>query len=148
MRTSSTLRCLLEDEGGFVVSSELMLMSSLVVLGLLVGLESARSAVTAELSDVVGSMQDLNQSFSVDGIVYHNSNVAGFNFVDDIDECDSPDQSDSDVGVFVDNCIEFCGRIIEEGAEFDNTNFPRTGDPIFAPETGGGVPPSLPPPSP
>jgi len=142
MRTTSTLRCLLEDEDGFVVSSELMLMSSLVVLGLLVGLESARSAVTAELSDVVGSMQDLNQSFSVDGIVYHNSNVAGFDFVDDTDECDSPDQSDALDGSFMDNCIAFFG-IIEEGAPFDNTSFPRTGEPIFS-DPGGGVPPDAP----
>jgi hypothetical protein len=139
MRTSSTLRGLLIDEDGFVVSSELMLMSSLVVLGLLVGLESARSAVTAELSDVVGSMQDLNQSFSVDGIVYHNSNVAGFDFVDATDECDSPDQSDALDGSFMDNCIAFFG-VFEEGAPFDNTNFPRTGEPIF-PDPGGGVPP-------
>lgn len=136
------LRRLLAEDDGFVVSSELMLMSSLVVLGLLVGLESARSAVTAELSDVVGSMQDLNQSFSVDGIVYHNSNIAGFNFVDALDECDSPDQTDADVGKYMDNCIAMFGTS-EEGAPFDNTNFPRTGDPIF-PELGGGVPPSTP----
>jgi hypothetical protein len=131
-------RCLWADQRGFVVSSELMLMTSLVVLGLLVGLEAARSAVTAELSDVVGSMQDLNQSYSVDGIVYHNSNVAGFDFVDDLDECDSPDQIDSLDGFFMDNCIAFFG-INEEGDPFDSTNFPRTGQPISPP--GGGVPP-------
>ena len=142
MRACSALRGLLIDEDGFVVSSELMLMSSLVTLGLLVGLESARSAVTAELSDVVGSMQDLNQSFSVDGVVNHSSNVAGFDFVDDIDECDSPDQSDALDGSFMDNCIAFF-RIIEEGAPFDNTNFPRTGEPIFS-DPGGGVPPDAP----
>ena len=39
------------DEAGFIVSSELILISALVVLGLLVGLATIRDQVVQELGD-------------------------------------------------------------------------------------------------
>lgn len=93
------------DETGFVVSAELILIASLAVLGLLVGLTAVRDGIVSELSDVAGAYQDANQSYSLDGVVGHNANTAGFDFADDIDECDDPDQVE---GV-ADNCITFDG---------------------------------------
>ncbi len=137
MRCLAIFSRLASDERGFVVSSELIMISTIAVLGLLVGLSAARDAVISELSDVAGSLQDLNQSYSIDGVVYHNSNVAGFNFLDDLDDiCDSPDQSDNEVvGMgMADNGITFDGPggdgEFEEGAEFNAANFPRNGEPI------------------
>jgi hypothetical protein len=136
MRIAMKLVDLVADEHGFVVSSELMMMSTIAVIGLMVGLAAARDAVVSELSDVVGSLQDINQSYSVDGVVYHNSNVAGFDFLDDLDECDSEDQTDNDVLGYgaADNCITFDGPggddLLPEGSPFNSTNFPRNGEPI------------------
>ena len=136
MRIAEGIRRLAVDERGFVVSSELMMLSTIAVLGLLVGLAAARDAVISELSDVVGSLQDINQSYSIDGVVYHNSNVAGFDFLDELDECDSVDQTDNETFGFgvADNCITFDGPGgddgMPEGAEFTSRNFPRNGEPI------------------
>jgi hypothetical protein len=103
---------LIDDENGFVVSAELVLVSTVAVIGLLVGLAAVRDAAVSELSDVAGAVQDANQSFSLDGVVGHNANTAGFNFVDGTDECDSVDNA----GGLTDNCITFDGAISSEGS--------------------------------
>jgi len=107
-----TFSRLLADERGFVVSAELVLIATVAVIGLLVGLSAVRDAAVSELSDVAGAVQDANQSFSLDGVVGHNANTAGFNFVDGTDECDSNDDT---VGL-ADNCITFDGLISSEGS--------------------------------
>jgi hypothetical protein len=111
------------DEQGFVVSSELVLIATVVVIGLLTGLAAVRDAVISELSDVAGSIQDINESYSIDGVVGHNANTAGFNYLDGTDECD---QNDDPAGV-VDNCITFNGVITNEDAVFTRSvNLPST----------------------
>lgn len=127
MRCSEAFKRFSADERGFVVSSELIMISTIVVFGLLVGLAAARDAVVSELSDVAGSLQDLNQSYSVDGVVYHNSNVAGFDFFDELDECDSADQSENDVNPEqgkADNCIIFSDDTLNDEGDDD---FQRSG---------------------
>jgi hypothetical protein len=99
------------DEAGFIVSAELILIATIVVIGLLVGLAAVRDGIVSELSDVAGALQDVNQSYSIDGVVGHNANTAGFDFIDGTDECDSPDQTAAQA----DNCINFAGDIIDEG---------------------------------
>jgi len=111
------------DEQGFVVSSELVLIATVVVIGLLTGLAAVRDALISELSDVAGAIQDINESYSIDGVVGHNANTAGFNFLDGTDECDS---NDDPAGV-VDNCITFDGVITDEASVFTrNVNTPNT----------------------
>lgn len=100
------------DDAGFVVSAELVLIATVAVIGLLVGLSAVRDAAVSELSDVAGAVQDANQSFSLDGVVGHNANTAGFNFIDGLDECDNDNQS---VGQ-ADNCIQFDGFVAAEGS--------------------------------
>ena len=102
------IRKLWNDETGFVVSAELIMIATIAVIGLLVGLTSVRDGVTSELSDVAGAVQDANQSYSLDGVVGHNANTSGFDFVDDVDECDEPDQEATGGGA-ADNCITFDG---------------------------------------
>jgi Flp pilus assembly pilin Flp len=116
------MRQLWNDESGFVVSAELILIATIAVLGLLVGLASVRDGVTSELSDVAGAFQDANQSYSVDGVIGHNANSAGFDFIDDTDECDDNDQ-DHTLLQGADNCITFdgpggdAGEVEEGGAD-------------------------------
>jgi Flp pilus assembly pilin Flp len=113
------MRQLWNDESGFVVSAELILIATIAVLGLLVGLASVRDGVTSELSDVAGAFQDANQSYSVDGVIGHNANSAGFDFADDLDECDDEDQIE---GV-ADNCITFAGPGGNTGEISEETPF-------------------------
>ena len=90
------------EEAGFIVSIELTIIATIAVLGLIVGLSSVRDAVTSELSDVAGAVQDLNQSYVVDGIEGHSASVAGMNYIDVTDHCDDPDDPNTDAA---DNCI-------------------------------------------
>jgi hypothetical protein len=108
------MKAFVADEQGFVVSAELVLVSTVAVIGLLVGLSAVRDGVVSELSDVAGAVQDANQSFSLDGVVGHNANTAGFNFLDNLDECDST----NDTSGAADNCITFNGLVVEEQATF------------------------------
>ena len=55
---------LLQDETGVIVSSELALVGTVGVLGMVVGLESVSTAVTQELTDLSSAYRSLNQSFS------------------------------------------------------------------------------------
>lgn len=119
----SLVRKIWNDEAGFVVSAELILVATVAVIGLLVGLAAVRDGVISELSDVAGAIQDVNQSYSIDGVVGHNANTAGFNFLDGTDECDSNDQSAS----AADNCITFNGVISNENELFTRSvNTPAT----------------------
>ena len=87
----SLLRRLWNDEAGFVISTELVLVATLLVLAMIVGLQSVRDAVLAELADVASAIGSLNQSYSFAGVTGHASSVAGSVFTDVIDFCDEAD---------------------------------------------------------
>ena len=65
------------DESGFVVSADLVLVSTIVVIGLLVGLVSVRDQIVQELGDMAMAAGNLNQSYSFSGL---NVTFAGFTF--------------------------------------------------------------------
>lgn len=52
---------LLDDEQGFVVTSELILISTIVCLAMVVGLTEVSHAVSGELIDVANAYSRLNQ---------------------------------------------------------------------------------------
>jgi hypothetical protein len=108
---NTQLKNLWNDDAGFVVSVELVLISTIAVIGLLAGLTSVRDAVVCELSDVAGAVQDLNQSYSYNGVVGHSSTNVGSDFNDALDFCDTTD----DVSGQADNCITFDGAPLNEG---------------------------------
>lgn len=60
------LNRLWNDERGFVVSSELILLGTIVVIGLLVGITVWRDAVVQELGDTGAAIGQFNQSYSID----------------------------------------------------------------------------------
>lgn len=64
------LRNLWQDELGAILSTEIVLVAVVAVIGLVVGLASVRDSMVSELADVGGSMQELNQSFSITGSCY------------------------------------------------------------------------------
>ena len=76
------------DEAGFIVSTELMLIATILVIGMIVGLVSIRDQIVQELADVAGAISEVNQSFSFSAVTGHNSSTAGSDFLDLIDNCD------------------------------------------------------------
>ena len=82
------------DESGFVVSTELMLVATMLALGMLVGMVTVRDQVIQEIADVGAAIAGFNQSFSISAITGHNSSAAGTDFLDRLDNCQ---------GVFTDN---------------------------------------------
>ena len=107
----SQMNKLWNDDAGFIVSIELVLIATISVLGLIVGLTSVRDAVVSELSDVAGAVQDLNQSYTFVGVNGHSASTTGSDFVDEQDWCDT----DEDRNNRADNCINFDGAPADEG---------------------------------
>jgi len=83
------IRKLWSDEAGFVVSSELVLIATVLVIGLLAGLATLRDQVVQELGDVAAAISDVNQSYSFSAITAHTSSTAGTVFDDTTDLCDA-----------------------------------------------------------
>lgn len=58
------LNTLVSDEAGFIISSELTLISTIGVLGMIAGLTEVAHNVNGELKDLGGAYGQLNQSYS------------------------------------------------------------------------------------
>ena len=92
------LRKLWNDENGFVVSAELVLVATILVIGLIVGMSEIQHAVVGEMNDVADAIGRLTQSYSFTGFsARKNTNGAttiksftrGSDFTDVLDDCDS-----------------------------------------------------------
>ena len=87
---STLINTLWNDENGFVVSAELVLITTIAVLGLVVGLTEVSHAVNNELEDVASAFGSLNQSYYSSGQrSCHKGSKAGSRFHDEADLCDS-----------------------------------------------------------
>ncbi|QDT96681.1 hypothetical protein [Gimesia aquarii] len=93
------IHTLWHEEGGFVISAELVLVLTIAVLAMIVGLSEVTVSVNTEMNDVSNAIGALNQSYAytgflgstfgidgVDGKV--KSIVAGSRFHDAVDDCD------------------------------------------------------------
>lgn len=88
-----TFQRLWRDDAGFVVSTELILVATILVIGIVAGLNAVRNGVTNELADVSAAVDQLNQGHSVNGVVGHSASVAGWSFSDQPDFCSNDDQA-------------------------------------------------------
>jgi Flp pilus assembly pilin Flp len=79
------------EQDGAIVSAELMLVATILVIGAIVGLKSVRDAVVTELADVAQAIANVNQSFSFSGTTGHGAFTAGSQFTDNLDFCDTND---------------------------------------------------------
>lgn len=61
------LRSIWNDENGAVISTELVLVLSILVLGVIVGLSEIAVAVNTELNDISNAIGALDQSFFFTG---------------------------------------------------------------------------------
>jgi hypothetical protein len=84
----------LNDEAGFIISAELILVSTILVIGLIVGLVELQASILHELNDVGEAFGSLSQSYSYAGVATvkggHTITTAGsaFNDTDDVACCD------------------------------------------------------------
>lgn len=112
-REISLFRALVCDEAGFIVSAELVLVATILVIGLIVGLSELQHGVVQELNDVGDAIGNLNQSYFFSGFratksaggtaVVDKAYTRGSTFVDQIDECDN------------DQCSIACDGPVAEG---------------------------------
>ena len=64
-------------------------IATIAVIGLIVGLTTVRNAIVAELSDVAGAVQDLNQSYTYAGATAPGVSTQGSDYDDNRDFNDS-----------------------------------------------------------
>lgn len=65
-----------EDDSGFIVSAELVLIATILVLGMIVGFSQVQHAVATELNDLAHALGALNQSYFFSGF---SARKGGFN---------------------------------------------------------------------
>ena len=88
------LRSLWNDEYGFIISAELVLVLTLGVLAMVVGVHAVAKSINQELIDIADAFGTFDQSFAVQGFTYcvvngqPNVAVPGFGYSDGSDFCD------------------------------------------------------------
>ena len=83
------------DEAGFVVSTELVLVATILVIGLILGLTSLRNQVVQELGDLAQAIANINQSYEYSGTQKADvAETAGSIFHDAPDFCEAQDGID------------------------------------------------------
>ena len=89
------MRKLINDEAGFVISAELVLVLTIAVLGMVVGLASTRDSLIGEFNDLSAAFGATNQTYNLrtvskaGGTTKGHGLVAGFGYDDRTDDCDA-----------------------------------------------------------
>lgn len=65
---SNLLSRLWRDDAGVILSAEIVLVGTILVIGMIVGLVEMQYAVVGELSDVGDAIGNLDQSYTISGI--------------------------------------------------------------------------------
>jgi hypothetical protein len=99
------LRKLWNDEAGAVISAEIVLVATILVIGMIVGLKSVRDAVVTELADVAQAIANISQSYSYSGVNGHAAATAGSFFQDALDFCDTGSDEDSQASNTGSKCV-------------------------------------------
>lgn len=79
---------LLNDEAGFIVSAELVLVATIAVLAMVVGLSEVALNVNNELEDVGSAFASVRQSYQVHCGSGHKGNTSGSSYWDQAEFCD------------------------------------------------------------
>ncbi len=96
------------DEYGFILSSELVLIGTILVIGMITGLTSVRNAVVTELADVADAIGLIDQSYSYGSIQGHHAFTDGSEFNDRPDFCD---QNEPGAPFGNSRCIVICAGV-------------------------------------
>ena len=90
------LKTLWNDESGVILSAEIVLVATILVLGMIVGLVELQSAVVFELSDLSDAFGDLSQQYETTGFrsgkagagANYKATTVGSEWLDQGDSCD------------------------------------------------------------
>lgn len=77
------------DDAGFIVSAELMLVATIGILSMIVGLSEVSHAINQELEDVASAFGAVNQTYAYNGTTGHKGSAGGSSFGDLVDFCDA-----------------------------------------------------------
>ncbi len=77
------------DENGFIVSAEIVLVGTILVLGCIVGLTEMSHNVNQELEDLGSAIGGINQTYYYTMSSGHKGETVGSTFLDFVDECDN-----------------------------------------------------------
>ena len=83
------LNALKNDENGFVVSAELVLVGTILVLGMIVGLTELSYNVNQELEDLGSGIGAINQTYYFTLASGRKGEAVGSTNLDFMDECDN-----------------------------------------------------------
>lgn len=83
------LNALKNDENGFIVSAELVLVGTILVIGMIVGLTELSFNVNQELEDVGSAIGGINQTYYFTLAAGVKGESVGSTFLDFEDECDN-----------------------------------------------------------
>jgi len=86
--TMSLVKKLWNDDAGFIVSAELILVATIGVLATVVGLSEVAIGLNEELEDVGSAFGAVNQTYHFQGICGHKGFFGGSCFWDTFDYCD------------------------------------------------------------
>ena len=90
------LKRLWRDQSGVIISTELILVSAVLGIGILVGIVSLRNQIVQEFGDVSGAIGHLDQSYSYVGDGDSETDecfVAGSSYKDETDIGDEDDEA-------------------------------------------------------
>jgi hypothetical protein len=85
----SCLKKLFDEENGFIISTEALLLGTIVVIGLLVGIDRIQDSVVQELADLGFAIGILDQSFTYNGVANAWSSTDGSESEDEADGYDN-----------------------------------------------------------
>jgi hypothetical protein len=76
-----------KQQGGFIVTIELLIITTILVLGLITGWAALRDSILAELSDLSESIGSLNQGYAIASVINsaNSASTAGSMFTDSQD---------------------------------------------------------------
>lgn len=111
------LKALLNDEAGFVVSTELVLVATILVIGMIVGQTTLRDQVVTELADVADAVSAIDQSYQFSDVTGHSSSTAGTIFDDVADFCDASDSGAQGLSAADGTCVLIDGGLDTEAAD-------------------------------
>lgn len=93
-KNQNMLKTLWNDESGVILSAEIVLVGTILVLGMIVGLVELQCAIIGELSDLSSAFGNFNQSYQISGFAsskgggQFKARTYGASYTDLADTCD------------------------------------------------------------
>jgi hypothetical protein len=102
------------EDAGFIISTEAIIILTMLICAAVVGWQAVRIAVLTELADIAEAIAALDQSYSFAGFTGHAATCSGSIFTDERDFCDDADCVGEAGGLG--RCITLVGAVKEDGA--------------------------------